>query len=260
MSFLIGGIWLMVVSVIAEKFGNRLAALLGGLPSTLLIALFFIGLNQGAEFTAKAVIITPIIFIIDAYFILLLAVLAKKGYIKALTLSGLCWLIITAIVVLLKIQSYPLSLILWGIGLTILILNVNKIMPTKPVKLVSVNFNFQQLLVRSIFAGAVIALAVIISKYSGSLLGGIFAAFPAVYISSFTILYFARGLNFSQAFAKPLMISGTINVVIYGFAVYIFYPKFGIYIGTLLAFGVSILSSFYGVRYLLIYMTNKKLL
>lgn len=89
LSFAVGGVWLMLVSVIAEKSGHKLAALLGGLPSTLLIALFFIGLNKGPAYAAKATIVAPTAFIIDAYFVLLLGRLSKRGYLLGLTLSGI---------------------------------------------------------------------------------------------------------------------------------------------------------------------------
>jgi uncharacterized membrane protein (GlpM family) len=254
LSFVVGGIWLTLISVVAEKVSHKLAALLGGLPSTLLIALFFIGLNEGTRYAAKATIITPIIFIIDAYFVLLLAFYSKKGYVKALIFSGACWAIIVGLVVESKLKSYPVSLAIWAIGLLILVSVINKVLPTQPVKLLNIKFSNQQLLVRSLFSGGVIAAAVLISHYSGPLIGGIFTAFPALYISTFTILYLARGLNFSQAFAKPLVISGTINTVVYSVAVYFIYPRYGIYTGTIMAFLISILSSFYLVRYLLIYL------
>ncbi len=247
----------MLVSVIAEKSSTKLAALLGGLPSTILIALFFIGLNEGPHFAAKAVIVTPVTLIIDAFYMLFLAAYAKKGYFKSLGFLSLCWAILVGLIVAFKLRSYPVSLGLWAVGLLILISVANKILPAKTAKLSGVTFSRRQLLARSVFSGSVIAFSVIISRYSGPIVGGIFTAFPAVYLSTFTILYFARGLQFSQAAIKPLIISGSINVIVYGLAVYALYPRFGIYRGTIMAFIVSLLSSFYGVRYILNYLTNK---
>lgn len=248
----------MLVSVIAEKFGSKLAALLGGLPSTILIALFFIGLNEGPQFAAKAVIVTPVTLIIDAFFILLLASYAKKGYFKSLILSGVGWFAVIGLIIAFKLQSYPISLALWAIGLIILIKTTNKVLAAKAVKLSDVKFSRQQLLIRALFSGSIIAFAVLISRYSGPIVGGIFTAFPAVYLSTFTILYFARGLSFSQATVKPLTISGSINVIAYGLAVYYLYPKFGIYTGTIMAFFISLFSSFYIVRYVLDYVAGKQ--
>lgn len=115
-------------------------------------------------------------------------------------------------------------------------------------------------MLRSLFAGAVIAAAVVVSKYSGPIVGGIFTAFPAVYVSTFTILYFARGINFSQAFVKPLIISGSINTTVYGVAAYFLYPKYGLYTGTLIAFLISLFCSFYIVRNLLNALLTRELI
>ena len=248
----------MLVSVVAEKSSAKLAALLGGLPSTILIALFFIGLNEGPHFAAKAVTVTPITLIIDAFYMLFMAAYASKGYFKSLIIFSACWSIIMWLVVVFKFNAYLISLSIWALGLIILVNVADKILPAKATKLSNVTFTRRQLLARSLFSGTVIAFTVLISKYSGPIVSGIFTAFPAVYLSTYTILYFARGLTFSQTVIKPLTISGTINVIVYGLAVYIFYPRFGIYTGTVMAFIISLLSSFYGVRYVLNYLANKQ--
>ncbi len=248
----------MLVSVIAEKSSPKLAALLGGLPSTILIALFFVGLDEGPHFAAKAVIVTPVILIVDAFYMLLFAVVAKKGYFRSLVFSSLCWAALAALLVVFKLHSYLLSVGIWAVGLIILINTVDRILPTRAAKLSNVEFTYWQLVARSLFSGSVIAFTVLISRYSGPIVSGIFTAFPAVYISTFTILYFARGLNFSQAVLKPLTISGSINVIVYGLAVYVFYPRIGIYWGTLAAFATSLISSFYGVRYVLNYLAYRR--
>jgi hypothetical protein len=257
LSFIVGGIWLMLVSVIAEKSHHKLAALLGGLPSTILISLFFIGLNQGTRYAVHATIVTPVVIIIDGYFVLLLIHFARKNYLTGLLVSGVFWFIATWLVVLSKLMSYPLSLSIWLLGMAVLIYILRKDSKAKKIEKSAVQFSHTQLVVRSLFAGAVIGFAVLISHYSGPIVGGIFTAFPAVYISTFTILYFARGLNFAKTFTKLLIASGCINTVIYSIAVYYLYPKFGIYTGTLLAFIVSLASSFFIVGYVLDYISAR---
>jgi uncharacterized membrane protein (GlpM family) len=257
LSFVVGGIWLMLISVIAEKSRHKLAALLGGLPSTVLISLFFIGLNQGTKYAAHATIVTPVVFIIDAYFVLLLIYFARKNYLTGLLVSSVFWFIATWLVVLSKLTSYPISLTIWVLGMAVLIAILRKGSKAKKTEKLAVQFSHTQLVLRSLFAGAVIAFAVLISHYSGPIIGGIFTAFPAAYISTFTILYFARGLNFAESFTRLLIVSGCINTVIYSIAVYYLYPRFGIYTGTLLAFAASLASSFFIVSYVLDYITGR---
>ena len=49
-------------------------------------------------------------------------------------------------------------------------------------------------------------LTVLIAKTGGPEFGGIFAAFPAMFISTLTISYKAHGIEFSRAMVKSLMV------------------------------------------------------
>jgi hypothetical protein len=244
LSFVAGGVWLMAVSVIAERFGSKWGGIIGGLPSTVLIALFFIGINQGTHFAAAAAVVTPPAFIVNCFFLLIWATLIHRGYFKSLAIAGTFWLIATGLVVIIDSRSVLVNLIIWLVGLICLAPIVQKVLPVKDHGLLKIRFGFNQLLIRTIFAGSIIALAVLISKYSGSLIGGIFSAFPAVFISSFTILYIAEGPDFVQSFSRPLIISSGINTVLYTTAVYYAYPRTGIYAGTLVAFLITLFSAF----------------
>lgn len=248
----------MSVSIIAEKFGSRIGGIIGGLPSTVLIAIFFIALNQGVDFAAKATVVTPAAFIINSYFLLLLSVNASRGYSTALVISGSFWVVAMGLLVWLHLDSWAVSLGIWMIGLIILSLVIRQRISLHNEKLPPVQFTHAQLFGRSLFAGLVIAAAVMISKFGGVTLGGIFAAFPAIYLSTFTILYFARGAQFTRATAAPLMISGGINTVIYSAAVHYLYPRFGIYWGTLLSFLISLVSAYFIVRNLIRYLHAAK--
>jgi hypothetical protein len=253
-SFLVGGVWLMSVSVIAERFGSRLGGIIGGMPSTVLIALFFIGLNQGPDFAAKATIVTPAAFIINSYFLLLLAVNAARGYLATMLVAWSFWLITMGSLIAFHLDSWIVSLAIWLVGLVVLCWLVTKSISLHNEKLPPIKFTAGQLFGRSLFAGLVIASAVVISKYAGEVVGGIFAAFPAMYLTTFTILYFARGPKFTQSTSAPLMISASVNAVAYCIAAYYLYPRLGIYLGTLAAYVVSMASAYFIVRNLIVFL------
>jgi hypothetical protein len=46
LGFIVGSIWVTLTTVSAERFGSKVGGLIGGLPSTVVIALLFIGLTQ----------------------------------------------------------------------------------------------------------------------------------------------------------------------------------------------------------------------
>jgi len=69
--------------------------------------------------------------------------------------------------------------------------------------------------------------------------GGIFATFPAMFISTLIITYQTGGAAVSRAVAKALMLSGMINVALYAIAVRYLYVSLGLAAGTILALAFS---------------------
>ena len=92
------------------------------------------------------------------------------------------------------------------------------------------------------------------SKAGDPIFGGIFSAFPAVFISILIISYRSGGMTFSRAMTKPLMITGMLTVVAYGVAVKFFYPELGIVLGTIGAYAISLLMAFFSY---LIFQKNR---
>jgi hypothetical protein len=86
--------------------------------------------------------------------------------------------------------------------------------------------------------------AVWLSRGLGPEIGGIIAVFPAVFVSTLLIAYRARGLEFARSMARPLLLSGTINIIIYVVCIHILYPRSGILFGTLAAFFMSAISAY----------------
>ena len=89
------------------------------------------------------------------------------------------------------------------------------------------------MLFRALFGGGVIGFAVFIGRVGGPHYGGVFATFPAMYISTLAITFYSGGMEFSRGMAKALVMSGTINVPVYAMAVKLLYPLWGLIWGTL---------------------------
>jgi hypothetical protein len=79
------------------------------------------------------------------------------------------------------------------------------------------------------------------------------APFPIIYISTLIILAKSKGVEFSRRITKPLLVSSMINVVAYSTAVRYFYLLFDLALGTVLALGISAMST-YGIYW---FMKNK---
>jgi uncharacterized membrane protein (GlpM family) len=178
-------------------------------------------------------------------FLVLYAVLAANSFIVALLGSLLVWFILSTLAVILDLQDFSLSLIACGF-----ILLVSFYVFERKLKLASSTraknrYSTRQILWRAAFGGFMVAFAVLVAKFAGPIVGGIFSAFPAVFISTLIISYQSRGIEFSRAITKPLMVTGMITIVMYGIGVRYFYPSLGLVAGTFVAYSLAMLSALF---------------
>lgn len=239
LSFGVGGAWISLTTVLSERFGSKIGGFIGGLPSTAAVSLFFIGLTQSPEAASQATTVFPLSYAFTGLFLLFFALLWKAGFWGAFFLSLAAWFGLSALVVVFRLENYAFS-----VGVYVLIFaaaaSVFKFrlrLPSPPGT--GLKHTWGQVLARAVFGGSVVAFTVLISRIGGPLFGGIFSAFPAVFISVLVIGYKTRGLHFSRAMTKPLLVTGMITIFLYAAAVRFFYPACGLWVGTLEAFLVS---------------------
>jgi hypothetical protein len=79
LSFLVGGIWVTLSSVAAERFGSKVGGLIGGLPSTIVVTLLFIGLTQTPERAAESAIIVPLVMGVNGIFVTVFIFLSRQA-------------------------------------------------------------------------------------------------------------------------------------------------------------------------------------
>ena len=240
LAFAIGGVWVTVVTIVAERTGSAIGGLVGGLPSISVFSFFFIGLNQSATLAAKATTDFPLILSFSCIFVLAYAIISHKGFLMGLGSSFLIWLALVTIVVLLHFESFTLSLLGYFIISPITFVIFAKAVRSTPLAGVTSRYTVAQIALRAILAGSIVALSVLSSQVGGPVFGAIFSAFPAVFTSTLWITSRTRGLEFSKAICKPLMISATITSGPYSVAVRYLYPLLGIWIGTIASYGLVI--------------------
>lgn len=237
--FTLSALVVILVTIIAEKFGTKTGGVIGTLPSTIIIAFLFIALDKGVHFTSDSVAVVPAEMGINLIFLLLFTQLSKKGIPITLTGSLGGWTILTIGIYSTQITSITLSLVLYIICffITFLILEKTKKIPSQDT--IKVHYTLLKLLGRSLIAGIVIAIAVTFSNL-GTILSGIFSVFPAIFLSTMLISLREHGSQFTGAMAKA-MIYGSPSVVTYAVCIHIFYPLTGIIPGTITAFLIAVL-------------------
>jgi len=244
LSFLLGGVWITFSTIIAERLGSKLGGVIAGLPSTIIISLFFIGWTQSPIVAYQATTVIPFVMGINAFFVVVYALLRNRSFYIALGGALLFWGVTSAILATVKFDSFLISMI----GFFVLVIFSYYIMekwnsfPSEPKKYT--RYTLPLLLIRGILSGSIIAFAVLMAKIAGPLIGGMFSVFPAVMLSTMIITYFSHGTSFSIAVLKIITVSGPVNVVTYAVAVRYLYGNVGLLWGTLISFVISMISSF----------------
>jgi hypothetical protein len=234
-SFLIAGIWIAIATLLAEKLGSKAGGAIANLPSTILVSLVYVSVVRTPQYAAEAALAAPLGMAINTVFLFLFIIMLRFHMIVAAVSSLSIWLLLAWIV-----SQSPYITILYSLGLYFIATVVTFYLLEYVIKIRSVGrqkkpFKWWILVVRTIFAGSVVGTTVAISTFANSFWTGIFSTFPAVMLSSMTILTLSQGPKFAQAVGKT-MILASINIVIYAILVHLFYTTIGVLWGTILAF------------------------
>ncbi len=239
LSFLVGGAWVTVSSLAAGKFGSKIGGLISGYPSTVVVALLFIGLTQDRQMVFDATTVMPAAMGTNGFFVISFIYLARWGLGKAIAGALLAWTAMATALIILDPQIFIASIICWFLFISLFYLIVEKGMTIASQDRIVVHNTFSHILWRGLMGGGVIAVAVLLSKIGGPVFGGVFAVFPAIFLSTLIITHQMGGASFSRAMGKSMVISGMINVGFYGVCVRYLYTWFDIWPGTGIALLVS---------------------
>jgi len=248
LSFLVGSIWITSVTVIAERFGSKIGGFIGGLPSTIVVALLFIGLSQSPQDASRAAVMIPMIMGVNGLFILIYLARVHAGLIQALLTALIIWFVIIAGIVWSGVESALVSFLVWSISIGVAYYITEHVMHIAHKGGVRVPYTTRQIVTRGLVSGIIISLAVLVSRLTGPVIGGVASNFPVIFMSTLFITYRTGGVEFSRAVAKTLMLSAMINVGIYSFTVHYAYQHLSLATGTLLAVIVSSLSAMLAYR------------
>jgi uncharacterized membrane protein (GlpM family) len=237
--FILSAAIVILISLLAERYGTKLGGIIGTLPSIVVIAFLFIALNRDVHFASQSAAVVPAEMGINLVFLLLFSLFAYKSTLYALFISLSFWAVSSSLLVLTDMKSITLSVALYIGSLILTFLLLERVKKIESVGSVKVHYTPLKIAVRGIIAGCVIALAVFLSNI-GEVLSGIFSVFPAVFLSTMIITVREHGPEFSAAIAKS-MIVGSLSVFTYAIGIYLFYPPYGILLGSIYSYAVSLL-------------------
>ena len=249
LSFVVGGGWITLATVTAERFGSKVGGVIGGLPSTIVVALSFIAWTQGAETAFLTTTALPMSFALNTLFLVAYVALVKKGLVYGILGALLVWLVLQGLLVVFRLDSFTLALVGWLVIPFISYYLVTHRFGVRPHDRVRMRYSALQLAGRAVFSGAMVALAVVVSKLGGPIWGSIFSAFPAVYISTLIITSRSVGIAFSRSLIAPLMVSSTANCVVFVTAFRHAILPLGLVAAVLVAYGFSLVSAYLTYRF-----------
>lgn len=243
LAFGIGGLWIMLSSIIADKFGSKVGGFVSAFPAPAAIAYFFIAYGQSVDAAVRATVSFPVAYSLVGVLLLAYALLARRGIVAAMGTAVALWLAVTVLFVQVKPDSFAVSLLLYAVIFVCTYSLMHRYIAVAAVTARPVSFTLRQLLGRAIFGGSVVLTAVVMSHVAGPLYGGVFAAFPAAFVSTLIIMHLSRGPAMTQQMIRPMYVTGTIVVVGYVTAVRFAYPALGVWLGTLVALvGAAVLA------------------
>lgn len=240
--FILTSLIVIIITIIAERYGTKTGGIIGTIPHPTIIAFIFIALNQTPEFAALSVSIVPAAVGINILFLLTFTLLIHRSLILAIITSLIIWAILASILYLITLTNIFLAILLFMIlvitGLLFLD-HYKKIASTGRVK---VHYTPVKILIRGLLGGAIISIAVLLSNI-GPVISGIFSVFPAISLSTMIISVREHGPEYAGGMAKAL-IYGSPSVIFYALAIHFLYPQYGIIIGTIVAYLLSLITAF----------------
>jgi hypothetical protein len=246
LAFAVGSTMVTLATVAAERLGSKMGGLIGGIPSAVAISLFFIGFTESPRIASEATNMIPLTMGLNGIFLVAYVGLAGWGAWMAMVGALIFWFVLAALVLFLKFNDFLFSLLFYFFSLIGSYRILEKCFHLPSTGKISIRYTPFQILWRALFSGAIISGAVYLSRVAGPVWGGMMAPFPTIYISTLIILAKSKGVEFSRRITKPLLVSAMINVVVYATAVRYLYLLFDLALGTVLALGVSALST-YGI-------------
>jgi len=239
LSFLVGGAYIAFTIWLSEKFGSKIGGIAIGLPSTALVSFIFIAWTSDLAAAVAAVPITPLVTAACTLFVAAFVRFYAHGRNAALAIALLVWALLTFPFVLLSMENILLSLLVGAVFFAIAISYLRKF----PHKLLpSIRLTKAEFLFRCVFAGAIVATAVLLAKTLGPVWGGLFAAFPAAYSSSLYLLSKKHGIGFTASVARSMPFGSIANVA-FEVAFYSLALSLGLWGGLAAAYALSLVAA-----------------
>ena len=237
-SFFIAGIWIAGVTLLAERLGSKIGGLIGNLPSHLLVSLVFLAMINGADYVVAMIPGIPAGMMLNSVFTLVFVLLLRFGLAAATAGSLLVWLGTAVAAAFIFTDNLVTNIVVYVVVTLAAYGVLERIFVIRAVSTAKKRYSPVQMVLRAVFAGSVVVSVLLLSKLLNPLVLGIFSVFPAVMMITMVILAVNQNREFAQATGKVLILSSS-NIVVFGLAIMLSYPRLGIGWGTVVSFAAA---------------------
>jgi hypothetical protein len=227
------------LSLLAEYAGTKLTGFLSAYPSGTALTQFFYGLEQSADFAAASALYSLAgLFAMQAcFFGYYHAAKAVPRFSLAAGIIGATLAYAAAIMPLYILQPTPLlSLVIGAASILLFICLFSADALHAPPR--RIRPGWLAILARTVIAASIFLFTTSIAGFVGPAWAGLFAAFPVVAFPLVLIVHASHGTTPALSLITQIP-RGLGAILAYSGAVFLFYPSYGVYWGTLLAFGAA---------------------
>jgi hypothetical protein len=234
-------VFVVILSLLAEHTSPKVAGILTGFPTGTAILLFFYGLEQGTEFAAKSASYTMIGIAASLSFIYFYYKASKHFNRNNILLS--CTIAIPGFLIVIWLLHFIAinRFISIFIPVTFSFFFMYLFKEIKNTKIrEKVKLTYKVIIARAFFAGLIILLISGLPKLVGPEWAGLFSAFPTVSFPLMLIIHYTYNKKHVYTIIKNVP-TGMFSLIIYALSVSIVYPLYGLYLGTLFSYTLSII-------------------
>jgi hypothetical protein len=229
----------VALSELFERINPKVAGVLSGYPVGVALSLFFFGLQNGTEFASRSALfsivgIVTFLSFIGIYY-LATRIFTRLVVTTSTVLATLGFLLISYLLQQIKFELVS-SLVVAVAAIAILALPFNRIRVMQTG--ISVKVTFRSILIKAFVAGSIITGVTTIASKVGPEWAGLLASFPATTLPLMLMVHRKYSTMHLNALLKYIPL-GSVSIVCYVVAVYYFYPKTGIYWGTVVAYIIA---------------------
>jgi len=249
LSFVVGGLWITAGVALAERRGSKAGGLVLGFPSTVFIAIVFIGWTQSPLAAVLATNVIPAVHGVNAVYVLVTLSLIGRRFWAAWAAGLAVWGGCSFLLVALKFDNFGAGVLIYAVLLAFSYRRIGRAFPADTEARRGPAAGPALVAARGLLGGAVIAVAVILAKVGGPLIGGVFAIFPAVFTGALLATALSHGAGFSAAVMRSTLLGG-MSCIVFAAAVRVSFVPLGLAYGTLVS-ALAALSSTLLIRALM---------